>query len=310
MLRTLKWMLSILPVMVAVTVPTAGCHRKPVPVEQDDIVVVAYGDTAVMLREVVHQIPRGLEPEDSVAMFRAIVETWLRREVLTDYAARNLPDIEEVERIVEQYRSDLILSRYLARVDRSVDPNVSGRRVEKTLARMRDSMILDEPVVKGIFLKVGEDDSNLGALRRWMKTSTDYSVDKLEHDKFRGATQYEYFMDRWHPWHEVADLIPYRFDDADAFLEAHRDFETQYGGSVYIIHISDYVSAGSKMPSDYARQLVGEMLLQEDVAGRRQEIVRDVYRREESDGRLRKGLYDPATGRLTNDKNGKNDNYE
>lgn len=305
MLRSLKLILSILPVMVAVTVPTAGCHRKPAPVELDDVVVVAYGDTALMLREVVHQIPRGLEPEDSIAMFRAIVETWLRREVLTDYAARNLPDIEEVERLVEQYRSDLILGRYLARVDMSADPNVSNRRVEKTLAQMSDSMILGEPVVKGIFLKVGEDDANLGALRRWMRTSTDYSVDKLEHDKFRGTTQYEYFMDRWHPWHEVADLMPYRFDDADAFLEANRDFETQYGGSVYIIHISEYVGTGRKMPNDYAYQLVSEMLRQEEVAARRQEIVRDVYRREVSDGRLRKGLYDPSTGRMADNKNGK-----
>lgn len=305
MSRTFKRILSILPVVAAVTVLTAGCHRKPVPREQDDVEVVAYGDTALMLREVVRQIPRGLAPEDSVEMLRSIVETWLRREVLTEFGARNLPDMDQIERLVDQYRSDLILGRYLARVDMGAAPNVSNRRVDRYLAELRDSMALEEPLVKGIFLKVGADDANLAALRRWMKTSTDYSVDKLEHDKLRGATQYEYFMDRWHPWHEVADLVPYRFEDADAFLEANKDFETEYKGSVYIIHISDYVGTGGAMPLEYARQQARETLRREDIAARRQEIVRDIYRQEMSDGRLRKGIYDPSNGRLGNDKDGK-----
>lgn len=310
MLRTLKRLLSILLISAAVTVLGTGCHRRVTPVEQEDVVVVEYGDTALMLRDVVHQIPRGMEPEDSIEMFRSIVETWLRREVLTEYGSRNLPDMDEIERLVEQYRSDLILGRYLARVDMGASPNVSNRRVDKYLEQLRDSMVLEEPLVKGIFLKVSEDDSNLAALRRWMRTSTDYSVDKLEHDKLRGATQYEYFMDRWHPWHEVADLVPYRFYDADAFLEANKDFETQYEGSVYIIHISDYVGSGRPMPVEYARQQAQEMLRREDIATRRQEIIRDVYRHEMSDGRLRKGLYDPASGRLKKTVIENKDNYE
>lgn len=298
--RALKRILFILPVAAVVMVQAMGCHRRGVSMAEDDVTVVEYGDTALMLREVVHQIPRGMEPEDSIGMFRTIVETWLRREVLTEFAERNLPDMDEIERLVDQYRCDLILGRYLARVDRGVRPNISNRRVDRYLSQRADSMLLEEPVVKGIFLKVSEDDPNLGELRRWMKTSTDYSVDKLEKNLLRGATQYEYFMDRWHPWHEVADLVPYRFFDADAFLESNKDFETEYAGSVYIIHISEYVGSGMAMPVDYAREQIREALRQEDIAVRRQEMIRDVYRHEMSEGRLKKGLYDPETGRIGN----------
>lgn len=301
MLGTLNRILSMLLISATVTVLTGGCHRKHVPVPQDDVVIVAYGDTSLTLREVVHRIPRGLEHDDSVEMFRSIVETWLRRQVLTEFASRNIPDMDEIDRLVDQYRSDLILGRYLARVDQGAKPNISNRRVDRYLSQRADSMTLEEPVVKGIFLKVSEDDPNLETLLRWMRTSTDYSVDKLEHNILRGATQYEYFMDRWHPWHEVADLVPYRFFDADAFLEANKDFETRYGGSVYIIHISDYVGSGMAMPLEYAREQIREALRQEDIAVRRQDMIRDIYRHEMSEGRLKEGLYNPGTGKLGND---------
>ena len=203
-------------------IATSGCRKNAARSEVSDVEVVAVGDTSLMLQTVLRQIPRGLEPADSMAMFRSIVETWLRRQVLTEFAERNIPDMEDVDRMVEQYRNDLILSKYLSMMDRTGDQDVSSRRIDRYLSQRRDSMILEEPVVKGIFVKVPEDDSNLAAIREWMKTPGDHSLDRMEKKGLRGATQYEYFLDRWHDWHEVADLVPYRFFDADAFLQDNK----------------------------------------------------------------------------------------
>lgn len=296
-LRNRWWLM--LPLAAVLAIATSGCRKNAARSEVSDVEVVAVGDTSLMLQTVLRQIPRGLEPADSMAMFRSIVETWLRRQVLTEFAERNIPDMEDVDRMVEQYRNDLILSKYLSMMDRTGDQGVSNRRVDRYLNQRRDSMILEEPVVKGIFVKVPEDDSNLAAIREWMKTPGDHSLDRMEKKGLRGATQYEYFLDRWHDWHEVADLVPYRFFDADAFLQDNKDFETSYGGSVYIIHISEYVGSGEKMPQDYARERIRETLRQADIASRRDNMISDIYRHEIKEGRLRKGLYDPATGKIS-----------
>lgn len=278
-----------------------GCHGGREGGSEDKLVVQA-GDSALMLEDVLMQIPRGLSPEDSVAMFRTLVETWLRRQILTGVAERNLSNMDQIDKMVENYRADLLLTRYLALMDEGSDKNVSDRDITLYYRQHRDSMILEEPLVKGIFLKVPENNSRLSELREWMKDNSERAIDDLESSGLRGAFQYEYFKDRWHPWHEVAELIPYRFFDADAFLESTMDFETSYGGSVYIIHISEYVASGTPMPEDYARDQIREDMRQANILKHRRELISSIYKHEVEEGRLRKGIYDPLTGRISDVK--------
>lgn len=270
--------------------------------ESEDKLVVQAGDSALMLEDVLMQIPRGLSPEDSVAMFRTLVETWLRRQILTGVAERNLSNMDQIDKMVENYRADLLLTRYLALMDEGSDKKVSDRDITLYYRQHRDSMILEEPLVKGIFLKVPENNSRLSELREWMKDNSERAIDDLESSGLRGAFQYEYFKDRWHPWHEVAELIPYRFFDADAFLESTMDFETSYGGSVYMIHISEHVASGSPMPEDYARDQIREDMRQANILKHRRELISSIYKHEVEEGRLRKGIYDPLTGRISDVK--------
>lgn len=274
-----------------------SCRQQEITTASDDTVVVSLGDSVLYLGEVLQQIPRGLEAQDSLAMFRSITETWLRRQVLVSVAENNIPDMAEIDRLVDNYRTDLILGRYLAVVSERAG-NPDSRQVEKYYRENGDSMLLDEPVVKGIFLKVSENDPKIDRLREWMRKADEDAVDNLEVNGLRGAIQYEYFQDRWHAWHEVADLVPYRFFDADAFLESTKDFETSYGGSAYIIHIKEYVASGEPMPEDYAKAKISEMIRRSNVASGRNKLITDIYNREVKEGRLRGGLYDPVSGKL------------
>ena len=91
----------LIPLLAVLAIATSGCRKNAARSEVSDVEVVAVGDTSLMLQTVLRQIPRGLEPADSIAMFRSIVETWLRRQVLTEFAERNIPDMEDVDRILE-----------------------------------------------------------------------------------------------------------------------------------------------------------------------------------------------------------------
>lgn len=290
---------NVILVLITLMLMLQSCgqkeRRNEVP---DDEVVVSVGDSTLLLGSVVQQIPVGMSAEDSTALFRTIVETWLRRQVLISTAERNIGDMSQIDKMVEDYRADLILSRYLSMMDEKRTTGRDSKAVTRYYAEHKDSMILDEPLVKGLFLKVTDDDPRLEDLRVWMHTATGEAVDNLERYGLSRATQYEYFKDKWHPWHEVTELIPYRFYDADAFLESTRDFETTYGGSVYMIHISEYIPSGELMPEDYARGVIAQMLRQTDVSARRQKLIREIYSREIEEGRLRGGLYDPATGNM------------
>lgn len=275
------------------TLATASCSSPAQDVSTDNEILVAVGDSCLTMEEVLLRIPRGLAPEDSAAMFNRIVDEWVRELVLVDFAKKNIPDMERIERMVEAYRNNLIVTSYLQSMSESNQSDVGESRIKQFYEANKANMVLEEPIVKGAFLKVSQSDQSLDKLRDWMAEFSESSIDRIEEAGLRHASNYKYFKDSWQSWGDVASQIPYRFFDADAFVRSTKNFETADGGSIYLLHISDYIPSGSEMPYEYARIKIKEILSSADFAKRREQLISDIYKREMEEGVLKPGLYNP-----------------
>ncbi len=281
----------------------ASCGGNEVPEKTDDDILVSVGDSSLTLREVLADIPSGISPEDSTEMFHAIVDNWIRDLMLYGVAVKNVPDIDRIERLVNDYRNNLIIASYLRQMEESGEHIVREGDIRKYYDSHKEELILEQPLVKGVFLKVPDNDENLPRLRKWMASPGDEAVDNIEKHGLKQASQYEYFMDTWQEWNRVADQIPYKFFDADAFVSDTRDFETTYGGSAYILHISEYLGSGSRMPYEYARGKISGILLNAEMSKYRNSLINALLRKEMENGTLRAGLYDPVSGRMRDNEN-------
>ncbi len=276
-------------------VPVVSCGSQPADMQQSDDVLVSVGDSALTVAEVLRRMPAGLSPADSANMFERIVGHWVRDLVLLDVAEKNIPDPDRIERMVEAYRNGLIVDQYLSTVSEHAVDDVSEKRIKEYFDSHRGMLVLEQPLVRGVFVKVAENDETLDNLRRWMSRLSDEDVDNIEKYGLRQASRYEYFRDEWHEWNVIAEQIPYRFFDADAFVSSSADFETSADGSVYLLHISDYITSGNEMPYEFARLKIREILRAADVASHRDRLMDDIYRDRIRSGELRPGLYDPVT---------------
>ena len=276
-------------------VPVVSCGSQPADMQQSDDVLVSVGDSALTVAEVLRRMPAGLSPADSANMFERIVGHWVRDLVLLDVAEKNIPYPDRIERMVEAYRNGLIVDQYLSTVSEHAVDDVSEKRIKEYFDSHRGMLVLEQPLVRGVFVKVAENDETLDNLRRWMSRLSDEDVDNIEKYGLRQASRYEYFRDEWHEWNVIAEQIPYRFFDADAFVSSSADFETSADGSVYLLHISDYITSGNEMPYEFARLKIREILRAADVASHRDRLMDDIYRDRIRSGELRPGLYDPVT---------------
>lgn len=261
-------------------------------------VLVSVGDSALDMADVVRRIPAGLDEEDSIQMFHNIVDSWVNALVLTKVAERNIIDMQRIDRMVEDYRNNLIINEYLKLMSERSNLDIKEQAIKDYYDSHMKDFVLSQPLVKGAFVRVDENDSELPNLRKWLADFSDESFDKIERAGLRHATAYEYFGDEWHEWSELADRIPYRFFDADAFVNSTVDFETSTDGSVYMIHISDHISSGNVMPYEYARLKIMEMMRVAEINTSRSRLKADMYRRMINDGTLRPGLYDPVKGEM------------
>ena len=189
------------------------------------------------------------------------------------------------EVLVQVGDSTLLLSDVLLKIPVGLSPEDSAALFNSIVGDWVRDLVLSDYAEKNI--------PDLARIDRMTKVNRN-----IRESRLRRATQYNYFNDQWHEWSVVADQIPYRFFDADAFVRSTQNFETSDNGTVYLLHISDFVPSGEEMPYEFARLRISEILHSADVAAYRKRLMDDIYREQIGAGVLKPGLYDPVKGTM------------
>lgn len=271
---------------------TLSCSSGRQETGNEEDILVSVGDSSLYLRDVERQIPFGLTPEDSIEMFRNIVDNWVESRTLQEVAKENVVDLERINRLVEEYRNRLIVEEYVRKMGDSAPADVSQEEIRAYYRQYGDSMMLEQPLVKGIFIRTSERDPELDNIRKWIASGSPEDIDNLEKRGLREATGYEYFSDRWVEWDAIGRQIPLRVENPDSFLTANPDFETSHAGWIYLLHVSDFVPSGQRMPEDYALRYISEILADRRKGEYLKKLKRSIYNDAIKQGKLRRGSYD------------------
>jgi hypothetical protein len=294
-------------VLASLLIALISCGRNSSSSDASNVdVLLQVNDSVLTLNDVLRQIPSGLTPEDSTLMFQHVVDKWVERMVLRSVAEKNIADIAAIDEMVERYRDNLIVNKYLSMMEERGAKDIPEQRIREYYDGHKDLMKLDEPLIKGIFIKTSAGNEELQKLRKWIASATDEDVDNIEKYGLREASQYKYFKDTWTPWHAVAELIPYRFSDADTFLKGNSNFETEYGGSVYMLRITKVMHYGEQTPYEYAKEEIVNMLRTGDMSSYRDNLLKSIYSEAVEDGTIRTGIYDPVNRTYKNNNENNN----
>ena len=287
-------MLTVASVIIGMA---AGCGRDERKAD-DDAILLIHGDSVLTFHEVERRIPVGLAPEDSAAMFDKIVSSWVESMVLTEMARSKLPDVDEIERRVNEYRNRLIVMSYLSMMQSKSGGKADERSIRSFYDANKGSMLLERPLVKGILLKVPESVGSLDNIKRCVFSASDESLDELERIWATEAIQYNYFNHTWVDFQVIAEQIPYRFYDQDAFVSSTKNFETSNGGTLYLLHISEHLPSGTEMPYEFASPRIAAMLEKAKLSKYETDLVNALVKKALSEERLKAIGYDPVRGRL------------
>lgn len=281
--------------LLALPLQLSSCRDKSEAPGAVDV-LVSMGDSVLTVSDVERKIPVGISASDSVALFRKIVDNWIEGTVLYDMAKTKLPEIEKIEEQVANYRKRLIVAEYLKKMREGKEFKISPDSVRAFYDSHKSEMVSETPLVKGIYLKVPDASAGIEEMKKCVYDASGASIDKLEKNWIGEALQYDYFENKWVDWSIIADQIPYRFFDPDAFLSSTKNFETSCNGSTYILHISDYLPSGSEIPFEFASTRISNMLEQAKMASYEEALVSALIKKAMSEGRLVAVGYDPLRG--------------
>lgn len=249
---------------------------------QDANILVTVGNASLTAADLSRQMPYGLSESDSTKFARAYIRNWIDSKLVSEIAYKNISDTREIDRMVDDYRNELIMWEYRKRMyDQHADRTFSHDSIMAYYDAHKSDFISERPFIKGIYIKIDSKAPHINELRKWYRSPKTEDIDKIEKYGLDGAIHYDYFRDKWIDWEQITSRIPYNFGaNPDAFLRGNRFIDTTVGDITYLLSISDYLPSGSTIPADVAMPQIQEMMRNEH--------------RLRYDASLRRQLYDKA----------------
>lgn len=226
-------------------------------------------------------LPLNISKDDSVLFAEHYIKNWIEDALLFDKAEGNIPDNDKISKLVENYRRALIMHTYQEElVNQKLANDISEEEINAYYEKNKELFRLDNPLVKGLFIKVPLSSPDLGNVRVWYRKNNQDVIEKLEKYSLRNAVSYDYFYDRWTSVPDVAAKIPLKVLDTDAnYLDKNRNVEVKDTAFCYFLHIEDFLGKDKQKPLDFARDEIKEILINLKRVEFINKVKEDLYQR-------------------------------
>ena len=255
------------------------CKKNSSEENEKGTVLVRIGDKVLTRGDLEREIPDRLRSKDSALFADNFIKRWVDDQLLYEVASRNIPDKENIDRMVERYRQELVIFEYQKHLlNEKLDKEISEEDMSVYYEKNRDKFKLHSAIIKGLFLKVPENSPQIARLKKWYKSVTPEAVENIEKYGLHNAVIYEYFYDKWVSFDEIMDNIPYSVEREADFLRTHKNIELNHKGYWYFLNISDYQLKGGQMPFDFAKAQIKEILINQKKMDFLKEVKEELYR--------------------------------
>lgn len=254
-------MIRVYFILLTLSLSLFACNKVKQTDEPDALVKV--NDRILTRNEVESLIPKGTTSADSLLLAESFIKKWVKDELVLKIAERNLSDDKEsIDKLVNAYRRSLLRYRYQEKL---IQEKLSDEIQESDVLTYYDTnkakFVLNNNLIKGLFLKVPADAPNLSEVKTWYKSGNVASLEKIEKYSIQNASIYEYFFDKWIDFDEIRNNIPNHITNPESFLRTNKTLEVTDSSFCYLLNIRQVLLKGQVEPFEYAEPRIREILI-------------------------------------------------
>lgn len=244
-------------IVIAFTVISCSVfERKHV----DNALVEVHGNK-LFISEVQANIPSGISAEDSSKIADRYIKQWITNCLMYEDAQSSISNTAAIDKMVEAYRRSLILHQYEEELlEQSFNAYASEEELQSFYEKFGSELILNENLIKGLFLVVAKEAPKLQEVKEWMRSSDTLSLEKIEKYVIENIASYDFFLDEWFKFNDIVRYYPEQISDQERFLQKTSFAEHTDSTKTYLWYIKDYKLTGDVKPYEYARPEIEKML--------------------------------------------------
>jgi len=217
----------------------------------------------LFLSDIQHIFPKGVTKEDSTSLAKAYITTWVKTQLLVNKAELNLPqDQLDIDQQLEAYKSSLLIYKYEEQMLKDkLDTVVSNAETEEYFNQNASNFVLDNNIVKALFIKVPKNAPNIDNVKKWYKSDQREEIKKLDSYCYNYAAKFDYFKDSWVSFDIIKTELPKTIENEDEFLRTNRYIEQSDSSCLYFVYIKEKILKGSISPLVYINFKIKDIII-------------------------------------------------
>lgn len=272
-------------VFLLLTAIAAGCDfikmRKNSFNDMEDREAVARVNNTFLFKDELSGIATfGSTKDDSSARVEAYIDSWIRKELLIQEAARKININEaEVERKILDYRYSLIAYEYQSYyIKKNLDTVFSDFEVKKYYDDNIDNFILKQNIVRATFIKVPRNAPKMNKLKDWMYSNDDDDKQQLKSYCLSFSAAYHLSDSTWMIFDDLVRNSPLmEIPNKIQFLKATPYYETRDENFVYFLKVDEYRISDNVSPLEFVTDEIKNIILNKRKVELAKKLEDEVY---------------------------------
>ncbi len=232
-------------------------------------------------------MPPNVRENDSIQIADRFIRKWVTDVLLYETAKRNIPDKAEIDRLLEDYRKNLIIHQFQQRLMQQRLPKSPAEdAIRDFYERFPEQFQAQEPYLKGILLIVPVDAPRLNNVRSWVQSGNTNALEQIEKYSMQNALSYDYFGDRWIPLSEILRKLPSQRSNLQAYFSSIRFHEESDSLKHYFLGIESIVKVGETEPFELAKDKISNIIMNKMKSDYISDFQNEMYRDAVKDGTI------------------------
>ncbi|HRJ29273.1 MAG TPA: peptidyl-prolyl cis-trans isomerase [Cyclobacteriaceae bacterium] len=223
----------------------------------------------------------GTTKEDSIVRVETYVNSWIRKQLLLQEAARKININEaEVERKILDYRYSLIAYEYQAfYIKQNLDTAIVASEIEKYYKENLDNFILKQNIVRATFIKVPKSAPRTNKIKELIFSKKEKDQDELKSYCLSFSTAYHLVDSTWMVFDELVKNSPLaEIPNKIQFLKANPYYETSDDTYLYFLRVMEYRISDNISPLEFVRDDIRTIILNKRKVALAKQLEDEVYK--------------------------------
>ena len=222
----------------------------------------------------------GSSKEDSAARVEAYVDSWIRKELLIQEAAKKININEaEVERKILDYRYSLIAYEYQSYyIKQNLDTVFTETEIKEYYENNIDNFILKQNIVRATFIKIPKNAPKMDKLRDWMYSQDEDARRSLKSYCLSFSSAYHISDSTWMIFDDLVRNSPLmEIPNKVQFLKATPYYETEDDNFLYFLKVDEYRISDNVSPLEFVTDEIKNIILNKRKVELAKKLEDEVY---------------------------------